>query len=50
VPAAARRSRSWCRPGHTGSTATRREHTNRIPLPKTGTTRSVTNLAPPLNR
>jgi hypothetical protein len=37
-------------PGTPGATATRREHTNRTPPPKTGTTRSVTDLAPPLNR
>ena len=44
-----RRSRSRCRPSTSGITATRREHPNRIQRPKTGTTRSVTNLALPLN-
>ena len=37
-------------PGTSGSTAARREHADRTPLPKTGITRSVTNLVPPLNR
>jgi hypothetical protein len=37
-------------PGHTGPSAIHREHVNQIQPPKTGTTRSVTNLAPPLNR
>jgi transposase len=37
-------------PSTSGSTATRRERANQTPPPKTGATRSVTNLAPPLNR
>ena len=36
-------------PGTSDITATRREHPNRTQRPKTGTTRSVTNLALPLN-
>jgi hypothetical protein len=37
-------------PGHTGPSAIRREHANQIQPPKTGATRPVTDLAPPLNR
>jgi hypothetical protein len=37
-------------PEHTGPSAIRRDHLSQIQPPKTGTTRSVTNLAPPLNR
>jgi hypothetical protein len=37
-------------PEHIGPSAIRCEHLNQIQPPKTGTTRSVTKLAPPLNR
>ena len=36
-------------PSTSGSTATRREPANQTKPPKTGTTRSVTSLGPPLN-
>src|SRR6266699_450732 len=37
-------------PEHIGLSVIRCDHLNQIQPPKTGTTRSVTNLAPPLNR
>jgi len=45
-----RRSRSRWPPEHIGSAAICCGHMSQIQPPKTGTTRSVTNLAPPLNR